>query len=117
MCATRAARVRAARQASALGGAPIGGMAPSCASMVGMSMRTQFSTNCPFSARHMWIQSTVTRRPVAGMPGFTHSMTLSRVDEPQAVSAIDVDGDGKPDLCLAGGDRVSLVPNYGTSLN
>jgi hypothetical protein len=56
-------------------------------------------------------------RRVAGMPGFTHISTLPRVDpEAQAISAVDYDGDGKMDLCLAGGGRVVLMQNNGDSL-
>lgn len=51
---------------------------------------------------------------ISGMPGFTHSSALGRVDaEAQAISAIDFDGDGKLDLCLLGAGRVSLLQNGG----
>src|SRR5262249_30584385 len=51
---------------------------------------------------------------IAGMPGFTHSSTFSRVDpEAQIVSCVDFDGDGKLDLCIAGGGRVLLLQNSG----
>src|SRR5207302_1225972 len=40
-------------------------------------------------------------RALRGMAGFTHFAGLGRVDpEAQAVSVVDFDGDGKPDLCL-----------------
>src|SRR5262249_13224081 len=43
---------------------------------------------------------------------------LSRVDpEAQAISALDIDGDGKPDLCLVGAGKVVLLQNGGESLN
>jgi hypothetical protein len=52
-----------------------------------------------------------------GMPGFTHYSALTRVDpDAQAISAADFNGDGKADLCLAGG-RVALLQNGGESLN
>jgi hypothetical protein len=57
-------------------------------------------------------------RRLAGMPGFTHYSALSRVDpEAQAISAVDIDGDGKPDLCLVGGNRIALLQNGGESLS
>jgi hypothetical protein len=57
-------------------------------------------------------------RRLDGMPGFTHLSGLGRVDpEAQAVSAVDIDGDGKPDLCLVGCGRVALLLNGGESLN
>lgn len=57
-------------------------------------------------------------RWVAGMPGFTRFSGLPRVDaEAQAISAMDYDGDGKPDLFLVGGSKVVLVQNSGDSLN
>jgi hypothetical protein len=53
-----------------------------------------------------------------GMPGFTRYSGLPRVDpEAQAISAVDIDGDGKPDLCLVGGGKVALVQNAGESFN
>jgi hypothetical protein len=52
-----------------------------------------------------------------GMPGFTHYSALTRVDpDAQAISTTDINGDGKPDLCLAGA-RVALLQNGGESLN
>jgi FG-GAP-like repeat len=57
-------------------------------------------------------------RRLNGMPGFTHISTLARVDpEAQAISVLDFDGDGKPDLCLVGGGRVVLMQNNGDSLS
>jgi hypothetical protein len=57
-------------------------------------------------------------RRLSGMPGFTHYSALSRVDpEAQAVAALDLDGDGKIDLCLVGGGKVVLLQNGGESLN
>src|SRR5205823_5547518 len=51
-------------------------------------------------------------RALRGMPGFSHIAALSRVDpEAQAVSVVDFDGDGKPDLCLVGAGKVVLLDN------
>jgi hypothetical protein len=51
---------------------------------------------------------------IGGMPGFTHSSPVGRVDtEAQAISAVDFDGDGKLDLCLAGAGRIALLQNGG----
>jgi hypothetical protein len=57
-------------------------------------------------------------RPLAGMPGFTHSSALSRVDpDAQAIAAVDFNGDGKPDLCLAGASRIALLQNGGEAFS
>jgi hypothetical protein len=55
--------------------------------------------------------------PVLGMPGFSQSSALPSVGaDAQAISVADWDGDGKPDVCLAGAGRVCLVQNAGDSL-
>jgi hypothetical protein len=57
-------------------------------------------------------------RPLRGMPGFTHFSALTRVDpDAQAISALDIDGDGKPDLCLVGAGRIALLQNGGEALS
>jgi hypothetical protein len=57
-------------------------------------------------------------RRLSGMPAFTHISAITRVDaDAQAISAVDFNGDGKLDLCLAGAGRVALLQNGGESLN
>ncbi len=57
-------------------------------------------------------------RRLLGMPGFTHISALTRVDpDAQALSTVDFNGDGKPDLCLAGAGRVALLQNGGEALS
>jgi hypothetical protein len=57
-------------------------------------------------------------RALRGMPGFSHTGALSRVDpEAQAVSVVDFDGDGKPDLCLVGAGKVVLLQNGGDAFS
>ncbi len=54
---------------------------------------------------------------INSMPGFTHMSGLARVDpEAQAISALDIDGDGKPDLCLVGASKIALLQNGGEAL-
>src|SRR5579859_1240762 len=56
-------------------------------------------------------------RRLQGMPGFSYYSAINRVDpEAQAISAADFNGDGKMDLCLAGG-RVCLLQNGGEALS
>jgi hypothetical protein len=56
-------------------------------------------------------------RRVSGMPGFSHYSALTCVGpEALAVACADVDGDGKPDVCLAGAGKVALLQNGGESL-
>lgn len=57
-------------------------------------------------------------RRIEGMPGFTHYSALSRTDpDAVGVNSADFDGDGKPDLCLFGSGRLTLLQNAGTALN
>jgi hypothetical protein len=57
-------------------------------------------------------------RRLNGMPGFTHYSGLSRVDpDAQAISCVDINGDGKPDLCFVGAGKIALLQNGGDSLN
>jgi hypothetical protein len=56
-------------------------------------------------------------RRLNGMPGFTHYSALTRVDpDAQAISAIDINGDGKMDLCLVGASKIALLQNDGEAL-
>jgi hypothetical protein len=57
-------------------------------------------------------------RRLSGMPAFSHYAALNRVDpDAQAVACADVDGDGKPDVCLVGAGKMALMQNGGESLN
>jgi hypothetical protein len=52
--------------------------------------------------------------PIASMPGFSHIAMLGNVGaDAQALSCVDIDGDGNPDLCLAGGNKLALFQNGG----
>jgi hypothetical protein len=57
-------------------------------------------------------------RPLAGMPGFSHFLALNSVG-PGALgmNTADFNGDGKPDLCLYGTERVALLQNAGGSFD
>jgi hypothetical protein len=47
---------------------------------------------------------------LTGMPGFTHYLSLNHTErEALGVSVTDVNGNGKPDLCLFGGSRLALL--------
>lgn len=51
-------------------------------------------------------------RPVLDMPGFSQYCGLGRIDPGVVgVAPADFDGDGKPDFCLFGEDKVSLLQN------
>jgi hypothetical protein len=57
-------------------------------------------------------------RRLAGMPGFDRLGALGRADaEAQSAAALDFDGDGKPDVCLAGANRVLLLRNGGDTFS
>ena len=56
--------------------------------------------------------------PLAGMPGFIQSAPLGRTGaETQAISAADLDGDGRMDLCLFGAGKLTLLQNGGDHFN
>jgi hypothetical protein len=53
-------------------------------------------------------------RRLAGMPGFDRYAGLTNLTaEAQSVTVVDFDGDGKPDLCLCGANKVALLQNGG----
>jgi hypothetical protein len=57
-------------------------------------------------------------RRLSGMPGFTHFSALTRIDpEAQAIAGLDIDGDGKPDLCLIGANKLALLQNGGEAMS
>ncbi|HVK19590.1 MAG TPA: VCBS repeat-containing protein [Fimbriiglobus sp.] len=57
-------------------------------------------------------------RRLAGMPGFDRLAALGRADaDAHTATAIDFDSDGKPDLCLAGANRVLLLQNGGDAFS
>jgi len=53
-------------------------------------------------------------RSVAGMPGFTHTLALSRIGAGViGIAAGDMNNDGRADLCIFGERQVSLLQNAG----
>lgn len=53
-------------------------------------------------------------RRIPGGTGFSHIGALGKVDsEARAVSSVDFDGDGKPDLCVVATSTVKLYQNQG----
>lgn len=57
-------------------------------------------------------------RRLAGMPGFDRYAALAQLDaEAQAVTILDFDADGKPDICLCGANKVVLLQNGGDTFS
>jgi len=55
-------------------------------------------------------------RVVAGMPGFTHILTLSRIGQGAlGVSPADLNNDGRSDLCVFGSRQITLFQNSGNA--
>ena len=49
-------------------------------------------------------------RKLTGWPGFEKLAAVGKTDaDGQAVSVLDIDGDGKPDLCLCGANKLTLL--------
>lgn len=56
-------------------------------------------------------------RTIEGMSGFTHMAGVSSVGpDARGIAIADADGDGKPDFCLYGLGRITLMKMDGTSL-
>jgi hypothetical protein len=57
-------------------------------------------------------------RAITNMPGFTHYAPIAKVyPDAIGVAAADFSGDGKPDLCLYGANKVVLLKNGGDSFD
>jgi hypothetical protein len=57
-------------------------------------------------------------RRLIGMAGFTHYAALTKVDpDAQCISLVDIDGDGKVDVCLIGAGKLVVLNNAGESIN
>jgi hypothetical protein len=57
-------------------------------------------------------------RAITNMPGFTHYAPIAKVyPDALGVAAADFSGDGKPDLCLYGANKVVLLKNGGDSFD
>ncbi|MBY0512478.1 MAG: VCBS repeat-containing protein, partial [Gemmataceae bacterium] len=57
-------------------------------------------------------------RRLAGMPGFDRFAALPKTElDAQAVTVVDFDNDGKPDVCLCGASRVVLLQNGGDNFS
>jgi len=55
-------------------------------------------------------------RAVAGMPGFTHELVLNRLGAGAVgVATADINGDGRPDVCVYGVNQLLLFQNSGNS--
>ncbi len=55
-------------------------------------------------------------RQLQGMPGFNRYASLGNLGrDALGLTTLDIDGDGKPDLCLVGAYRVSVLLNGGDS--
>ena len=56
--------------------------------------------------------------PLAGMPGFTHATVLNKLgSDVHSIVSADFDGDGKPDLCVVGCNKISIQLNGGDYFN
>jgi hypothetical protein len=57
-------------------------------------------------------------RRLTTMAGFTHYAALAQVGpDAQCISTVDIDGDGKMDVCLVGGGKIVVLNNAGESLS
>lgn len=56
-------------------------------------------------------------RQLAGMLGFQQFGAIGRVDPgATGIASADIDGDGKPDLCIYGEEKVTVLRNAGNSM-